>query len=141
VRTATEPSVAAEPKLRVIEKGELVLPIFTKPRLAAVCGLIDLTAKDCETGVAAAHDTPSPGWLAWILQFPFESKVAVEADESTVQTAGVVETKLIFNPELAVAFNATGAAALMTCVGIAVNEIVCVARVTVKLCGTLGAGA
>ena len=74
-----------------------------------------------------------------MVQLPKVSSVAVEADELTEQTVGVLVVKLTARPELAVAFNATGADALITCVGIAANEIVCGARFTVKLWETLGA--
>jgi hypothetical protein len=76
-----------------------------------------------------------------MVQLPRESSVAKDAEELTEQIAGVVDVKLTGSPELAVAFKATGAVELMTCVGIAANEIACDAKFTVKLCVTLSAGA
>ena len=64
VSTAIVPSVAAELNSRVTGTGALDLPILTVPILAAVCGLMETTVNDCETVGAAAHATPSPGWLA-----------------------------------------------------------------------------
>jgi hypothetical protein len=85
--------------------------MFTAPKFVPASGLTDSTVKLCVTVGAGANVTPSPGWLAWIVQVPAEISVAVEL--KTVQTEGVVDVKLTGRPELAVAIKATGTDALI----------------------------
>jgi hypothetical protein len=87
--------------------------MFTDPKLVFVNGFADWTVKLCVTVGAAPYITPSPGWLAWMLQVPPAKSVAVEALAETVQTAGVAEAKLTGRPELAVAVNVIGTAVLI----------------------------
>ena len=135
------PKVAAVLKVRVMEAGELALPMFTDPKFVPVSGLTDWTVKLSVTMGAAAYTTPSPGWLAWMVQVPADTSVAVEAELETVQMAGVVDVKLTGNPELAVAVNVTGTDKLIACAEMAAKLIVWAVRLIVKLCVTMGAAA
>jgi hypothetical protein len=119
--------------------AELELPMFTVPKLVLARGLADSTVKLCVTAGAAANITPSPDWLAWMIQFPSASSIAVEAE--TVQMAGVVDVKLTGKFELAVAVNITGAVILIVIAGMTPNVIVWSNRLTVKVCATNEAGA
>ncbi len=100
------PSVPAVLKATGTVIAELGLPIFTAPKFVPATGLTDSTVKLCATVGAGANVTPSPGWLAWIVQVPAEVSIAVEPE--TVQTEGVVDVKLTGRPELAEAIKATG---------------------------------
>ncbi len=111
--------------------AELGSPIFAVPKFWPVSGLTDSTVKLCVTVGAGAYVTPSPGWLAWIVQVPAEISVAVEPE--TVQTEGVVEVKLTGRPELAVAVNAIGTDVLIACAGTAPKVIVWAARLAARL--------
>ena len=59
-----------------------------------------VTVKLVLTGVAAAN-VVLPACVAWMVHVPAEIRFTV--DPATVQTAGVVEAKVIGSPELAVA--------------------------------------
>jgi hypothetical protein len=74
-----------------------------------------------------------------MVQVPFERSVAVEARFETVQIAGVFDVKLTGRLELAVAVRGSATEVLRIWTGIALNEIVCAARLTVKLCVITGA--
>ncbi len=100
------PSVPAVLKATGTVIAELGLPIFTAPKFVPVGGLTNSAVKLCVTVGAAAYVTPSPGWLAWMVQVPRASSVAVEPE--TVQMAGLVEVKPTVRPEVAVAVNAIG---------------------------------
>jgi hypothetical protein len=134
-------SVAVVPKVRGTAIVELALPMLTVPKFVPNKGLADSTVKLCVTVSAAAYTTPSPGWLAWMVQVPAASSVAVEAADEAVQMVGVVEVKLTGSPESAQAFNVIETDVLIIWAGIALNMIVWASRLTVKLWVTVGAAA
>lgn len=100
-----------------------------------VCAAVN-TWNDCTTGVAAAK-LPLPAWLAETVHVPADTKVS--AVPATVQTAGVVDTKLTGKPDEAVATSAPAAVPMVLLPG-EVKVMVCAAVDTVKVCVTAVAG-
>ncbi len=100
-----------------------------------VCVAVN-TWNDCTTGVAAAK-LGLPAWLAESVQVPADTNVSVVP--ATVQTVGVVDTKLTGKPDEAVATSAPAGVPMVLLPG-DVKMMVCAAVDTVKVCVTAVAG-
>jgi hypothetical protein len=101
---------------------------------AAVKRKAGFTAKLCETGVAAVY-CALPGCVAWMMQVPAVTSVAVAPD--TVHTEGVNEVKTTARPELAEAVRLAVCPAVPD--GIGLKVVVCGTCVAVPLRGTIRA--
>jgi hypothetical protein len=133
VKTEIPPNVPAALTVTVTGIEALVVPTLTDPKM--VPGELTVAiVKLCVTVKAGPYTTPSPAWVAWIVQIPGARREAAEPE--TEQIVGVVEAKLTGRPELAVAERGSAIDEFRVWFAIDANVMLWVARPTVKFCVT-----